>query len=142
MKYFLILLLFASYSYGASFKLKPGLWKLETEVHAQEGEKSVQGTLPQQQEEASASTEMCVTEEESQLASSLVQEGECRFENIKQSQDELSGDIICTKNRTGKARWKRISDEEFIMTMETQGDSLPVKLTQRGRFIAKDCLKS
>lgn len=145
MKYLLVLLVLSStsFSYGASFKLKPGLWKLETDLHSREGKKSIQDSLPQKEEEEdNALTEMCVTEEESKLASSLVQQGECRFENITETKDELSGDITCTQNRTGKARWKKISEEEFIMTMETTSDSQPVKLTQRGRFVSKDCVKS
>ncbi|MFA5584117.1 MAG: DUF3617 family protein, partial [Bacteriovoracaceae bacterium] len=126
-----------------SFELKPGLWKLETEIETPQGTKSVQESLPAQKEEGPHSlTEMCVTEEESKLETSLVKDGECKFINITQSKDELSGDIACTQKRTGKARWKKISDDEFIMTMETQSNTGPVKLTQRGHFIDKNCTKS
>lgn len=143
MKYFFICLLFISHSYGASFELKPGLWKLETEIETPQGTQSVQESVPvQKEEEPSSLTEMCVTEEESKLETSLVKDGECKFINITQSKDELTGDITCTKKRTGKARWKRISDDEFIMTMETQSTSGPIKLTQRGHFIDKNCTKS
>lgn len=141
MKYFLTFILFSSSAIAANFELKPGLWKLETNLEVTGGEKSIQGSAPQRQEDDSI-TEMCVTQEESQIEKSLVKDGECKFINITQSRDELSGDITCTKNRTGKARWKKVSEDEFIMTMETSGDAQPVRLTQKGRFIRKDCAKS
>lgn len=140
MKYLLCLLLFSFHATAATFELKPGLWKLETDVQTLEGEKSIKESLQQRQEDTLS--EMCVTQEESQIEKSLVKEGECKFINITQNREELSGDIICTKNRTGKARWKKISEEEFIMTMETTGDSQPVRLTQRGKFMNKECAKS
>lgn len=134
---FFISFFFITHSYGASFKLKPGLWKLETEIQTSEETLSMQ-----KEEEPNSLTEMCVTEEESNIENSLVQEGECQFKNITQNRDELTGDITCSQNRTGKARWKRISDDEFIMTMETHSISGPIKLTQRGHFISKNCQKS